>query len=289
VITDDGHSPERVLAAAATVFGRREAGWVLEELGIHSRQPLTPEASRRLAEALRRRAAGEPLQYVLGHWPFRHLDLLVDRRALIPRPETEWVTDVALAELDRLVAAGRPPVVVDLGTGTGAIALSVASERASFGVEVTGTDVDGTVLELARANEQRVASTRGDLGALRWREGSWWAALDLAERGLVTLVVANPPYVSTTEWETLDPVVRDHEPYRALVADAGTDGTPGFAAIEAVVSGAPDWLSRPGAAVVEISPAQRDAALWLASRLGASAHVLADLAGRPRALLARWE
>jgi len=275
--------------AAARVLGRREAGWVLQDLGVQAGQPLGPEQSRRLAEVVRRRAAGEPLQYLLGHWPFRRLDLLVDRRALIPRPETEWLTDVALAELDRLVAAGRRPVVVDLGTGTGAIALSVAIERAGLGAEVTGTDVDGAALELARENERRVAALWPATGTLRWREGSWWAALDPLDRGRVTLAVANPPYVSRTEWETLDPVVRDHEPYRALVAGPGSDGTPGFAAIEAVVVDAPRWLSRPGALVVEISPVQRESALWLASRLGASAAVLADLAGRPRALVARWE
>jgi release factor glutamine methyltransferase len=270
-------------------LGRREAAWVLEDVGVGPGRPATADQVRAVAELSRRRVAGEPLQYVLGHWPFRHLDLLVDRRALIPRPETEWVTDVALAELDRLVGDGRPARVVDLGTGTGAIALSVATERAGFGVEVTGTDVEPDALDLARSNQERLAAGHDGVGSVRWRQGSWWEALDPGERGTITLVVANPPYVSAMEWEVLDPVVRDYEPHRALVAETGSDGTPAFAAVETILTGAPEWLSRPGAAVVEISPAQGASALWAAERLGASgARVLSDLAGRPRALVARW-
>ena len=247
---------------------------------------MSAEQERRARQLAARRQAGEPLQYVLGHWPFRHLDLLVDRRALIPRPETEWVTDVALAELDRLVALGAPPRVVDLGTGTGAIALSVATERAAYGVEVTGTDLDPEALALARANHGRVA---GD-ARVTWRAGSWWDALETSERGRVTLVVANPPYVAPVEWELLDPVVRDHEPYGALVAGPGSDGTPGFAAVEAILFGAPAWLGRPAAAVLEIAPSQQAAAVRAAERChSADARVLADPAGRPRALVARWE
>jgi release factor glutamine methyltransferase len=272
--------------ALAETLGIREARWVLEDVGAAPGGPLTAEQEREARRLAARRGAGEPLQYVLGHWPFRHLDLLVDRRALIPRPETEWVTDVALAELDRLVALGAPARVVDLGTGTGAIALSIATERAAYGVEVTGTDVDPGALELARANHERVGSP----SSVAWRAGSWWEALNPSMRGRVSLVVANPPYVAPLEWEVLDPVVRDHEPRCALVAGAGSDGTPGFAAVEAIVAGAPEWLGRPGTAVVEIAPSQQGAAVWIAGRSGsAESRVLADLAGRPRALVARWE
>ncbi|HLJ07687.1 MAG TPA: HemK/PrmC family methyltransferase [Acidimicrobiia bacterium] len=281
------HGAARELAGAlAETLGTREARWVLEDLGAPPGGPLTAEQERAALALAARRGAGEPLQYVLGHWPFRQLDLLVDRRALIPRPETEWVTDVALAELDRLVALGAPPRVVDLGTGTGAIALSIATERVAYDVEVTATDVDPGALELARANHERVGSP----SSVRWRAGSWWEALDSSARGRVSLVVANPPYVAPLEWEVLDPVVRDHEPRGALVAGAGSDGTPGFAAVEAVLAGAPEWLGRPGTVVVEIAPSQEGAAVWAAGRSGsAESRVLADLAGRPRALVARWE
>jgi release factor glutamine methyltransferase len=282
--TTDRAELEHSLAAG---LPSREARWILEEVGVGPSGSIDRDQAQRAGELARRRRAGEPLQYVLGHWPFRDLDLLVDRRALIPRPETEWVTDVALAELDRLAGLGRPTRVVDLGTGTGAIALAIATERSHDSLQVTGTDLDEAVLDVARLNEERVAG--GRTGLVRWRPGQWWEALDPTERGTFTLVVANPPYVSPPEWEALDPVVRDHEPYRALVAGPGTDGTPGLADIEAILRGAPAWLSRPGVAVIEIEPAQSAAALRLAERLGCDgARVLTDLTGRPRGLVARW-
>ena len=272
--------------ALGETIGKREARWVLEDVGAAPGGPVTAEQEHEARRQAARRGAGEPLQYVLGHWPFRHLDLLVDRRALIPRPETEWVTDVALAELDRLVTLGAPPRVVDLGTGAGAIALSIAGERAAYGVEVTGTDIDPDALELARANPERVGSPP----SVGWVTGSWWEALDPVARGRVSLIVANPPYVAPIEWEGLDPVVRDHEPRGALVAGPGSDGTPGFAAVEAIVRGAQEWLGRPGTAVIEIAPSQQAAAVWVAGQSASSeSRVLADLAGRPRALVARWE
>ncbi|MGH9092638.1 MAG: N5-glutamine methyltransferase family protein, partial [Acidimicrobiales bacterium] len=146
----------------------------------------------RLDELVARRLAGEPLQYVLGSWVFRTLELTVDRRALIPRPETEQVVEAALARL-----GDRPhPVVVDLGTGSGAVALSMAAERP--GAEVWATDADAAALELAAANRERtgVAATlcRGD----------WYGALPARLRGRVDLVVSNPPYVSEAEWPALD-------------------------------------------------------------------------------------
>jgi release factor glutamine methyltransferase len=281
-----GGAREDLAGFLAEGIGAREARWVLDEVAPARGRPVSAEQEGRARELAKRRKAGEPLQYVLGHWPFRHLDLLVDRRALIPRPETEWVTDVALAELDRLVALGAPPTVVDLGTGTGAIALAVATERAGYGVKVTGTDVDPEALALAAENRSRIAPE----AAVSWRVGSWWEALEPSVRGTLRLVVANPPYVAPLEWEVLDPVVRDHEPYGALVAGPGSDGTPGFAAIEAILSGAPQWLARPGTAVIEIAPSQQTSAEWAAGRCGAAeARVLTDLAGRPRALVARFE
>lgn len=287
---DDGadrRSLEKSLAA--TLGSDREARWIIED----AFDPYTgvppgdaPSRARSLAE---RRAAGEPLQYVLGHWPFRNLDLLVDRRALIPRPETEWVTDVALAELDRLLAVGGAPTVLDLGTGTGAIALSIAVERSGLGLEVIATDVDPAALELAARNSERVAERDAAAGVVVLRAGSWWEALDSRERGRISLVVSNPPYVAAEDWTHLDPMVREHEPYGALVADAGRDGTPGFACIEAILSGAGQWLTRPGVAVIELAPPQADAAVRAAERLGAAeAMVLPDLAGHPRALVARF-
>ena len=155
-----------------------------------------------------RREAGEPLQYVFGHWPFRHLDLLVDRRVLIPRPETEQVVEVALGEGRRLRHLADPApgedsggdlVVVDAGTGSGAIALALASELGPGLLrEVWATDVSADALEVAAVNvEARRASGGGQpLPRIELAEGSWLEALPARLRGAVDLLVANPPYVS---------------------------------------------------------------------------------------------
>jgi release factor glutamine methyltransferase len=289
-VTDpDARDLERTLTVA--LGSPREARWVIEDAAGDGGRPgtLAPHQAERARRMAERRASGEPLQYVLGHWPFRQLDLLVDSRALIPRPETEWVTDVALGELDRLLASGGAPTVVDLGTGSGAIALSIATERAAHGVHVIATDSDPAVLELARLNRDRVALGQRAASEVQLRLGSWWAAVDPPDRGRISLAVANPPYVAAIEWELLDPVVRDHEPYTALVAGPGSDGTPGFADVETILARAGEWLARPGAAVIEIAPHQADAALAAAARFGSSeSQVLPDLAGRPRALVARF-
>lgn len=234
---------------------------------------LAPEGE--LEAMVARRLAGEPLQYVLGRWAFRTLDLAVDPRALIPRPETEQVVEVALAELGDRSA----PVVADLGTGSGAVALAVAVERP--GARVWATDVDPDALALAEAN-------RAGVGAeVTLCRGSWYDALPGELRGGVDLVVANPPYVSEEEWPTLPPEVR-REPHRALVAAAGSDGTPGLAAVEAVLAGAPGWLAPGGVVVVELAPHQAAAGVRVARRAGLRAvRVAPDLAGRDRAVVGR--
>lgn len=229
----------------------------------------------RLEELVARRLAGEPLQYVLGSWAFRTLELAVDRRALIPRPETEQVVEVALDLL-----GDRPrPVVVDLGTGSGAIALSVAAERP--GAEVWATDADPAALALAAENRERTGAP------VTLRCGSWYGALPDELRRRVDLVVSNPPYVSEDEWPGLDAEVRC-EPFGALVAGPGSDGTPGLAAVEAVLAGAPAWLAPGGWVVVELAPHQAPPAAAAARRAGLEdVGVARDLAGRQRAVTAR--
>jgi release factor glutamine methyltransferase len=238
------------------------------------------EAARAMAA---RRAAGEPLQYVFGHWPFRALDLLVTPRVLIPRPETEQVVEVALAELRALRVAD--PVVVDAGTGSGAIALALATEAP--GATVWATDVSADALAVATANLARVRAAAG-LGAdVTFVEGSWLEALPRALRGAVSLVVANPPYVAESEWAALPAEVRA-EPYRALVAAPGSDGTPGLSCVEAVLGQARAWLARPGVVVVELAPPQAAPAMAMAKVLGyGEVRVEPDLTGRPRCLVAR--
>ncbi len=228
------------------------------------------------------------LQYVLGHWAFRTLDLLVDPRVLIPRPETEQVVEVALRELDRL---GREaPVVVDAGTGSGAIALSLATELADRlpGGRVWATDASAEALAVARTNLERVRAQHEEtVLPVTFVQGSWLGALPAVVRGSVDLVVANPPYVATGEWSDLPGEVQ-REPYAALVAGAGSDGTPGLADVERVLAQALTWLARPGAVVIEMAPGQTDAASRLARSMGyVDVRVEKDLAQRQRTLVGR--
>ncbi len=265
-----------------------EARWLVEE--VDQQHPDATEEHRRFAlrALVERRMAGVPLQYVLGHWAFRSLDLVVDPRVLIPRPETEQVVEMALAQLP-IVAAGRPdPVVVDLGTGSGAVALALLTEgRVAYReLGVWATDIDPDALDVAALNLARSAPPDSVGTAFRLCRGRWWAALPDSLRGRVDLAVSNPPYVAAHEWAGLDPEVR-LEPYRALVAEDGTEGTPGFAAVETVIADAPKWLAPSGVLVVEIAPHQAPAALQRATTAGLrSPRVERDLAGRDRALVA---
>lgn len=237
-------------------------------------EPVTTRALAFFDSMVERRAAGEPLQYVLGAWGFRSLDLYVDRRVLIPRPETEQVVEVALAELRGL--GSEKPVVVDLGTGSGAIALSVAVEVPA--AQVWATDASGDALAVARAN---LAGIGRAASRVRLEEGSWFAALPGLLQGRVDLVVSNPPYVADSE--ELPPEVVDWEPVDALFS-----GPTGLESVRAILEEAPRWLARPGVCVLEIAPHQADDGVAAAYACGfVEAKVHPDLAGRPRALAAR--
>jgi release factor glutamine methyltransferase len=284
---------------AGVVGGRRhEARFILDEvLGAvpgGARPGVVAAGAAAAARAMAaRRAAGEPLQYIFGHWPFRGLDLRVDPRVLIPRPETEQVVEVALGEARRVrrLRPGKGLVAVDAGTGSGAIALALAVELGA-GVleEIWATDTSAGALRVAAANlEGCVAAAGADapLPPVALVEGSWLAALPPRLRGGVDLVVSNPPYVTEEEWAVLAPEVRA-EPRRALVAGPGRQGAAGLADVEAVLEEAWHWLGRPGAVVVELAPAQAGAAADGARQLGYDeVRVEPDLAGRPRALVAR--
>jgi release factor glutamine methyltransferase len=255
---------------------------------------------RELREMVRRRIGGEPLQYVLGAWGFRGLDLFVDRRVLIPRPETEYVVEVALEEAVRagLQRSRRrvalveptphlptphlptPPLpVADIGTGSGAIALAIAAELPQ--VEVWATDVSADALAVARANVSGCAATR-----LRIADpGEWFDPLPAQLRGSLRLVVSNPPYVAERELAGLPEEVAAHEPRLALVS-----GPSGTEAIETLLRRAPDWLAPGASFVCEIAPHQADAMSEHARALGYREVVVRDdLTGRPRVLVARAE
>jgi release factor glutamine methyltransferase len=251
--------------------GLEGAAWVL---GLDA--PATVRAVARLDAMVARRRSGEPLQYVLGHWAFRSLDLLVDRRVLIPRPETEQLVDLALAEAATLP---RPLTVADLGTGSGAIALALAVELGPKDVRVWATDVDPGALDVAGAN---LAGIGRAAVQVRLAGGQWYEALPASLRGEIGLVVSNPPYIADGDPQT-EAAVREWEPAGALFA-----GPDGLDALREVVGGAAGWLQRGGALVCELGIGQGKTVTELAAAAGlAEVRIEPDLAGHDRFLVAR--
>jgi release factor glutamine methyltransferase len=289
-----------LLDTAARLGSATEARWLVEQsiggrTGVMAQArtgvEATPEQIESVAAMIERRLGGEPLQYVLGMWAFRTLELAVDPRVLIPRPETEVVVGHALDEIRRAIEESEPTdriVAVDLGTGSGAIALSLAVEGPQIvghrKLELWATDLDAGSLELASHNAQQVARTHEDSALVNFVHGSWFEALSEELVGKINLVVANPPYVSESEWNDLDPVVRDHEPRDALVA-----GPLGTEMIDKLLAEAPRWLAPGGAIVLEIAPHQAEDASLRAIVSGFDAVVVRqDFAERSRALVARY-
>ena len=242
-------------------------------------EPATTLTAARFGSMLVRRCEGEPLQYVVGSWGFRTLDLMVDHRVLIPRPETEVVAGWTVDEVERLAAGPgreREVVVVDLGTGSGAIGLSVAVECPQ--ARVFATDVSSDALAVARANLAGVgrAATRVSL-----HEGDWYDALPEALRGSVDVVVSNPPYIGTGE--VLPPVVADWEPPVALWS-----GPAGHEAVEQVIGGASQWLRPGGALVLEVASHRAHTTAGMAAEAGFSdVRLERDLAGLERVVIGR--
>lgn len=275
------------LAAAEVEQPAAEARWIVEtatgldgaELVLALDDPATVRGVAHLDDMVARRTAGEPVQHVLGRWSFRSLDLLCDRRALIPRPETEQVVEVALAELDDVLIgrpAGHRPVVADLGTGSGAIALAVATERP--GSDVWAVDLSPDALAVARAN----LAGLGMAGSrVRIEEGSWFGPLPDDLRGALDLVVTNPPYVADDE--VLPSSVAEWEPRLALVS-----GPSGLEAYRAILAEAPAWLAPGGVLVAELGSTQAESVAELARGAGlVEVRVEADHAGLDRVLVAR--
>ncbi|MGH7995183.1 MAG: peptide chain release factor N(5)-glutamine methyltransferase, partial [Opitutaceae bacterium] len=223
-----------------------------------------PELAR-IRALVRRRASREPLQYVVGEVEFHGLKLKVDRRALIPRPETERLVELVIER------AGLPPATaLDLGTGTGAIALALA--KAWPEAEITGVDSSSDALALAAEN----AAASGLSGRVSFLRSSWFSALP--EGATYPWIVANPPYLSEGEAARAMPEVSGHEPAAALVA-----GEDGLAALREILEGAPPRLAPGGWLALESGPDQHEALRELARRAGCSrVESVRDLAGRDR-------
>jgi release factor glutamine methyltransferase len=233
------------------------------ELYTQHDRPLT-EAERTAArELVQRRGRREPLAYVLGDWDFRRLTLKTDRRALVPRPETEIVVERCLA----LLAGIETPRIVDVGTGTGAIALALKQERPD--AIVVATDVSADALALAKENAEANALD------VRFVEGDLLAGVD----GPLDLIVSNPPYVGAEELDALEPEVRDWEPRGALVDEGQTLRLARDA--QSVLAG---WL------VLEVHEERAQAMSDALAQLGFEGiSIRLDLAGKERVLEARWQ
>jgi release factor glutamine methyltransferase len=234
-------------------------------------RPLTEEELARFKPLFQRRAAREPLQYVLGETEFMNLTLKTDSRALIPRPETELLVERAVTFLK--LNGGAAPRVLDIGTGTGNIAIAIAKEFP--GGSVTAVDISAGALALAQENAARNA-----VEGIRWLEGD---VFTMAEPGRFTAVVSNPPYIPLSEYEQLPPEIRQFEPEGAL-----TDGGDGLSVIRRITRLSTGILEEGGALFSEIAYNQEEAALRLSVEAGLSDPVVhRDYAGHPRILEAR--
>lgn len=237
---------------------------------LHSRDTVGEEAAAEAVLASRKRAKGIPLQYAVGKAPFRHLTLRVDQRVLIPRPETETLVDLVLKAVPR----GN---VADVGTGSGAIAIALATEGAYH--SVVATDVSREALAVARENAARYgAEIRG---TLEFREGSLLAPL-AGER--FDAVVSNPPYIAAGEMESLPPEVRNWEPHLALLG-----GNDGLDAIRDIVREARTVLRPGGLLALEVDTRRADSTADIFRTDGEyeKIEITADLTGRPRFVSAR--
>jgi release factor glutamine methyltransferase len=262
------------IAAAGCETARLDAELLLAQASGWERARFTSEpdarlpvgASREFAEMVRRRIRREPVAYILGRKGFRRIELQVDRRVLIPRPETELLVEVALEV--------KPRAVLDVGTGSGAIALAVADELPEARVSAIDTSIDA--LRVSQVNADRLGlSDRVDV-VLR-------GINSLAEAEPSDLLLANLPYVSEAEWEVLAPEIRDYEPREALVA-----GPTGLEAIEALVGELGSLKSKPSAVALEIGAGQGAATADLVRVAGyAEVEVRRDLAGHERVVIGR--
>jgi release factor glutamine methyltransferase len=250
----DGHITWReLMASTAEVLGDAPmAKWLCEhasgldadEFVAELDELVNARSGIHLDAMIRRVLDGEPVQYVMGRWAFRYLDLMVDQRVLIPRPETELMVDIVL----RHVGTSKGPfTMADLGTGSGAVGLSLLHELPLNSATVWMTDVSTNAIDVARANAAGIG--RPAAGA-RFEIGSWWDALPSHIAGLCDVVVSNPPYIAHGDVE-VESSVNQWEPHSALFS-----GDDGLDDIRVIASGAPQWLRRGGLLVVEMGYTQ---------------------------------
>lgn len=238
----------------------------LSRLPKHERRRLQALGTTDVETLARRRLAGEPLQYLEGSAQFTDFEVAVDDRVMVPRPETEGLFEL-VSGLDP-----APKIAVDLGTGSGVLALAVA--RCYPRAEVHGVDLSPEAIEVARANGRSLGL------AVEFHVGDLFSALPARLRHRIDLVVSNPPYVAEREWDGLPPDVKQ-EPRVALIS-----GPTGTEVLERIAAQASGWLT-PGATIAcEMGESQANSLRAVFSSLG-EVTVHHDLAGRPRYLMAR--
>ncbi len=241
------------------------------QLYLQFERPLTETELERIRPLVRRRSLHEPLQYILGEVEFCGLKLKVDRRALIPRPETEHLVELVVEKRK----SAPPQTVLELGTGTGAIALALAARYPA--AAVTAAEVDAGALALAAEN----AAANGLDGRVEWVASDWYGALAPGRR--FDLIVSNPPYLTEAEVAETAPEVRSFEPVGAL-----TPGGDGLAALGQIIAGAPARLVPGGLIALETGIAQHEALRGQVAAAGLQGfESVADLTGRPRYVFAR--
>ena len=238
------------------------------DLYLQFERPLTQAQTDVLRERIVRRARREPVQYIVGETDFRTLTLKCDSRALIPRPETEELVGYALEKL----AAGTPARVLDLGTGTGAIALAVAAERP--GTHIVAADISADALALARENFTLNFEKKGVPADVEFLRSNWFENI----AGTFDAIISNPPYLTDAEWESAEPEVREREPRNALVAE-----NDGLADLEKILRGARERLAPGGFVALETGIAHHARLEEIARNCGfAETKSIADLSDRPR-------
>jgi len=239
------------------------------QLYLQFERPVTEPELEKIRPLVKRRSQREPLQYILGETEFFHLKLKTDRRALIPRPETEHLCELITQRLP-----APPATILDLGTGSGAIALGLAAFYPN--AAVTALDVSEAALDLAREN----AGALGLAGRLRLLRSDWFTALEPGTR--FELIVANPPYLTEQETAAAMPEVRGHEPLVALAS-----GADGLAALTRIITEAPRFLVETGLLALETGLDQQTVLREQAAAAGFTrVESLRDLTDRERYLLA---
>ena len=252
---------------------RHVLGWDRAALVALPEAEVAPDREAELRRLVRERARRVPLQHLTGTQAFWKQELRVTPDVLIPRPETELLVEAAL----ELLRGAARPVIADVGTGSGCIALALAAERED--AELHATDLSEAALAVARDNERRL----GLEGRVAWQLGDLLDPVAAAIRGRGDLVVSNPPYVDQAERESLAPEVRDHEPELALFPPGDA-----LSVYRRLVPAAADVLKPGGALVVEIAPALDRAVAGLLDAAGFEGiEVRPDLAARPRAVIGR--